>query len=58
MLVAALTPMMELIPFSSVVAGISIMALGLGVLASDGAIALLALALSMSVLAGAAALLL
>lgn len=51
--VAAVTPLLELIPFSATLAGMAIAALGVSVLATDGALALLAIALCvLTVLAG------
>jgi hypothetical protein len=44
--VAAATPLMEVVPFSANVAGIAITAYGLAVIASDGVVALLAIAFS------------
>lgn len=51
--VAAFTPLLELIPFSATLAGLAITALGVSVLVKDGALAILAIALClMTVLAG------
>lgn len=44
--IAAATPVMEVVPFSANVAGLAITAYGLALIASDGAIALLASAVS------------
>jgi hypothetical protein len=44
--IAAATPLMEVVPFSANVAGLAITAYGLALIASDGAIALAALAFS------------
>lgn len=49
-LIAFTTPILELIPFSATLAGIAITTFGLAVLSSDGVIALIAIAFSLTTL--------